>query len=129
MDELLGPWDGISVPPEPVIPEPEPEEFDGWTTEELRQFAADHEPPIRIPKGAKRKKILQLILAAIAAEQEEPDEDDDTDDESEPEDAGFDPAEGTVADVQAYLEKNPDQSGFVLDRERAGKNRTTLIGD
>jgi hypothetical protein len=45
------------------------------------------------------------------------------------EDAGFDPAEHTVAEVQAYLADNPDQTDIVLDRERAGKARTSLIGD
>lgn len=44
-------------------------------------------------------------------------------------DKGFDPSDHTVFQVQAYLEDNPDQSEFVLERERAGKARTTLIGD
>lgn len=43
-------------------------------------------------------------------------------------DEGYDPAEHTVAEVQAYLDENPDQTDYVLDRERAGKARTTLIG-
>lgn len=46
----------------------------------------------------------------------------------EPVDGGYDPAEHTVAEVQAYLTENPDQSGYVLDRERGGKARVTLIG-
>jgi len=41
---------------------------DGWTVGELRQFAADHEPPIAIPSGAHKAEILALILAAIAEE-------------------------------------------------------------
>ena len=45
------------------------------------------------------------------------------------EDAGFEPADATVAEVQAYLAENPDQSGYVLDRERSGKARVTLLGD
>jgi predicted pyridoxine 5'-phosphate oxidase superfamily flavin-nucleotide-binding protein len=43
-------------------------------------------------------------------------------------DGGYEPADHTVAEVQAYLEENPDQSGYVLDRERGGKARVTLIG-
>jgi hypothetical protein len=43
-------------------------------------------------------------------------------------DEEFDPSEHTVAEVQAYLDGNPDQTDYVLDRERAGKARTTLIG-
>lgn len=42
---------------------------------------------------------------------------------------GFDPGAHTVAEVQAYLAEHPDQTDTVLDRERAGKARTTLIGD
>lgn len=41
----------------------------------------------------------------------------------------FDPAQHTVAEVQAYLAEHPDQTTYVLDRERAGKSRTSLIGD
>lgn len=43
-------------------------------------------------------------------------------------DEGYDPTAHTVADVQEYLAANPDQADYVLDRERAGKARTTLIG-
>ena len=43
-------------------------------------------------------------------------------------DEGYDPSAHTVAEVQQYLADNPDQSGYVLDRERSGKARTTLIG-
>lgn len=64
-----------------------------------------------------------------------------TDDTSEPEngaetgaddpvtDEGYDPSAHTVAEVQEYLDANPDQAAFVLDRERAGKARVTLLGD
>ena len=44
-------------------------------------------------------------------------------------DEEYDPSAPTVAEVQAYLADNPDQTDYVLDRERAGKARTTLIGD
>jgi hypothetical protein len=40
----------------------------------------------------------------------------------------FDPSDHTVAEVQAYLDEHPDETDAVLDRERAGKARTTLIG-
>lgn len=40
----------------------------------------------------------------------------------------FDPSAHTVAEVTAYLDENPDQAEYVLDRERAGKARVTLIG-
>lgn len=56
--------------------------------------------------------------------------DEPAEDHEEPsEDKGFDPSDSTVADVQAYLAENPDQTGYVLDRERAGKARVTLLGD
>lgn len=46
----------------------------------------------------------------------------------EPEAApGFDPGTATVADVQAHVEANPGERQAVLDAERAGKNRTTLV--
>jgi hypothetical protein len=35
----------------------------------------------------------------------------------------FDPGEHTVAEVQDYLEANPDDADRVLDAERAGKKR------
>lgn len=50
-------------------------------------------------------------------------------DEDTPLDLGYDPGEHTVAEVQDYLAENPDQTEHVLDRERAGKSRVTLIGD
>lgn len=45
-----------------------------------------------------------------------------------PADEGYDPSAHTVDEVTAYLTENPDQATFVLDRERAGKARKTLIG-
>jgi hypothetical protein len=41
---------------------------------------------------------------------------------------GFDPGEHTVAEVEEYLEQHPDERDAVLELERSGKNRTTLIG-
>ena len=45
----------------------------------------------------------------------------------EPEPQGFDPGSVTVAEVQSYVDANPAQRQTVLDAERAGKNRTTLV--
>jgi hypothetical protein len=39
----------------------------------------------------------------------------------------YDPGDDTVADVQAYVDANPDQRAAVLKAEKAGKNRTTLV--
>jgi len=44
---------------------------------------------------------------------------------AEPE--SYDPADYTVAEVQAYVEANPDQRDEVWALESEGKNRTTLI--
>jgi hypothetical protein len=41
--------------------------------------------------------------------------------------AAFDPGDNTVAAVQDYGDDNPDQRDAVLEAEKAGKNRTTLI--
>jgi hypothetical protein len=39
----------------------------------------------------------------------------------------FDPGEHTVAEVEDYVAKHPDQADAVLAAEQAGKNRTTLV--
>ncbi len=52
----------------------------------------------------------------------------DESDDDEPADEGYDPTAHTVTEVSAYLDEHPDQATFVLDRERAGKARVTLIG-
>ena len=39
----------------------------------------------------------------------------------------FDPGDHTVAEVEAYLDEHPDEIDRVLEAERAGKNRTTLL--
>lgn len=41
----------------------------------------------------------------------------------------FNPSEHNIADVNAYLEENPTQLQTVLDAEKAGKNRPTLVAD
>jgi len=58
----------------------------------------------------------------------EGDESDGDESEDEPADEGYDPTAHTVTEVSAYLDEHPDQATFVLDRERAGKARVTLIG-
>jgi hypothetical protein len=48
---------------------------------------------------------------------------------SEPDDVvGYDPADHTVAEVQAYLEAHPDEADAVLALEAEGKNRASLVG-
>jgi len=39
----------------------------------------------------------------------------------------YDPSDYTVAEVQAYLAEHPDETDAVLDLERAGKARVTLL--
>jgi hypothetical protein len=39
----------------------------------------------------------------------------------------YDPGEHTVAEVEAYVAKNPDQADAVYKAEAKGKNRTTLL--
>jgi hypothetical protein len=50
-------------------------------------------------------------------------------DDPDPQDAGFDPGAHTVADVEAYMAEHPDERDAVLDAERAGKARVSLVGD
>ena len=39
----------------------------------------------------------------------------------------FNPGDHTVAEVEDYVNANPDQAQAVLDAELAGKNRVTLV--
>jgi hypothetical protein len=39
----------------------------------------------------------------------------------------FDPSDSTVEEVKEYVETNPDDVEDVLEKEKAGKNRSTLI--
>ena len=41
---------------------------------------------------------------------------------------GFNPSDHTVAEVLAYIAENPDQKDVVIAAEKAGKNRTTVVG-
>lgn len=45
----------------------------------------------------------------------------------EPKASPFDPGEHTVAEVEEYVDAHPDERGRVLDAERAGKDRVTLV--
>lgn len=40
---------------------------------------------------------------------------------------GYDPGEHTVAEVEDYVEDNPDSAAAILAAETAGKNRSTLV--
>jgi hypothetical protein len=51
------------------------------------------------------------------------------DDQAAGQAGGFDPGEHTVAEVEEYLADHPDERDSVLGAERAGKNRSTLVGD
>lgn len=42
--------------------------------------------------------------------------------------APFDPAEHTVDQVLTFIEEHPDSADAVLELERHGKNRSSLIG-
>jgi len=57
----------------------------------------------------------------------DPEVEEDDEDVTVPDDA-FEPADHTVAEVQSYLADHPDQTEYVLDRERTGKARVSLIG-
>lgn len=46
--------------------------------------------------------------------------------DNEPE-TEFDPSEHNIDDVNAYLEENPNDLQRVLDAEKAGKNRSSLV--
>ncbi|QGJ88884.1 hypothetical protein PBI_TEAMOCIL_30 [Microbacterium phage Teamocil] len=61
-------------------------------------------------------------------EESDGDEDDEPEDDGTPADEGYDPSAHTVTEVTAYLDEHPDQATYVLDRERTGKARVTLIG-
>lgn len=39
----------------------------------------------------------------------------------------FNPSEHTVDDVHAHLKENPEDAQRVLEAEKAGKNRSTLV--
>ena len=71
-------------------------------------------------RGRRQKDIANALLGVV-----EPAEIEEDDDEQTP--ATFDPGEHTVADVLAYVAEYPDSRAGVLDAEKAGKNRVTLV--
>lgn len=48
-------------------------------------------------------------------------------DEPPAEDAGYDPADHTVAEVQDHVDANPDEAQGILAAEQANRNRSTLV--
>lgn len=60
--------------------------------------------------------------------QAEDDADEIADGDDKPADEGYDPSTGTVDEVRAYLADHPSQTEYVLERERGGKARVSLIG-
>lgn len=42
--------------------------------------------------------------------------------------ASYDPSEHTVAEVQDYLDDNPDEFDAVVEAEKSGKNRQGITG-
>ncbi len=46
-----------------------------------------------------------------------------------PEGDGFDPGAHTVAEVEQYLDDNPEERDRVLEAEASGKARRSLLGD
>lgn len=103
-------WDGTGVPPTgaPGKPGPAPEPL------------PTQEPPAPEPEASGYSPEPGTEAEAPPEAQEAAPE--------PAEDEGYDPSEHNVAEVQAYLEEHPDQTDYVLDRERSGKARTTLIG-
>lgn len=87
---------------------------------------ASDEPEIEAETGAESdpEEVAEVEAAAVEIEDgAEPEPED------EPAgDEGYDPASGTVDEVRAYLADNPTQTEYVLNRERAGKARVSLIG-
>jgi hypothetical protein len=45
----------------------------------------------------------------------------------ESEEAGFDPSEHNVEEVVTYVQGNPDEKDAIVEKEKAGKNRSTLL--
>lgn len=83
----------------------------------------EDEPPTVI----EGEPVEEVVVEEVVIEEEVVDEPEPADDEPAA-DEGFDPSAHTVTEVQAYLGEHPDQATYVLDRERAGKARVTLIG-
>lgn len=141
-DKTLGPWDGTGPLPtgmgttrtapvleeNPVAPTPDEIVADSTAGEPVEIIAEPVDDGAVIPAGAATmngepapvgEDGIPILVAA--------------DEDVAPAgaavtDAGFEPGDHNVEQVRKYLSANPDQAGFVLDRERAGKSRTSLIG-
>ena len=70
----------------------------------------------------------QLLMAPGGDEEQaaSPDEELPEDEES-PEGEAFDPGDHTIEEVMAYVDANPDEAHEVLEAEREGKARVTLL--
>ncbi len=112
-------------------PDPEAADADDETgapaaadAEEAPEDTEDVSEPQTGAEDADPEEAAEVAAAAVEIE-------DGLEAEPEPEkpaDEGYDPSAGTVAEVKDYLDAHPDQADFVLDRERAGKARVSLIG-
>lgn len=69
-----------------------------------------------------KETIREAMLAVSSGKAESQPED-----SSEEEDEVYDPSDYHVDEVLAYVEANPDQKDAVLQAEKDGKGRTTLI--
>lgn len=97
----------------------EPEELE--VTDGSRHF---HPFPDDLEEGEKPSPTVEILEEdPIPEEESEPEAEGD----EEPEDGSFDPADYTVAEVQEFVAENPEEAAVVLDLEREGKNRTTLV--
>jgi hypothetical protein len=74
-----------------------------------------------VPKKAKAKPKAEPVEEIVETDEVE------TSEVIEDTDEGYDPAEHSVGDVMHYLDENPDQTEYVMDREQAGKARSTLL--
>ncbi len=85
----------------------------------LAQEAPEREAPEQ--EAPKEEAPEEAPEEQQAPEQEAPEE------EAPQQEGGFDPSAHSINEVLAYVEENPDQKEAVLEQERAGKNRSTLI--
>jgi hypothetical protein len=122
--------EGDPYPVPETTEEPEGDAVEDEGTETATADAADGageaETPDPAPEATETENAAEEPAGADEAEDAtEPEE------EAEPEaptDLGYEPADHNRNDVQAYLAEHPDQTEFVLNRERNGKARVSLIG-
>lgn len=80
------------------------------------------------------EKMSETAAGPAPAEDSDTEPEDTEPEDTEPEDTepevdAFDPSEHTAAEVNDYIEANPDEGDAVIEAERAGKNRKTITGD